>query len=320
MTTRIPPPASEERLPRFDTPNILWFFGGITTAAMSTALVGAVSPSSRGVWTFLVALLLMAIYAALAMVLRLSRWWVPGGVLAAVFVSLVPSLGIGFERLIGVLPSGGSGTSSVAVAGTATSTSTYEGFRGSLFALALATVATGLIVFALTDFAFVLAPVTLAALFSALLFLPAVDDQATPSDVATTAIVTGAVLVGVGLLLDAKRRRRAAFWWHVVGLAAVAYGLAYFVGSQHDEGAWAAMLVTGIVVLLGGAVLGRATWALYGIAGAYVPLVHYAGGSGGTWRVPLVLVLVGLAALSLGFLVHMYGGAWSAWGRARLGR
>ena len=174
MTTRIPPPATEKRLPRFDTPNILWFFGGITTAAMSTALVGAVSPSSRGVWTFLVALLLMAVYAALAMVLRLSRWWVPGGVFAAVFVSLVPSLGVGFERLIGVLPTSGGGTSSVSVAGTATSTTTYEGFRGSLFALALATVATGLIVFALTDFAFVLAPVALAAVFSALLFLPAV--------------------------------------------------------------------------------------------------------------------------------------------------
>jgi len=64
---------SEERVPRFDTPNILWFFGAIATAATSIGVVATVHPSSRGVWIFLVALAFTAVYATLAVVLRASR-------------------------------------------------------------------------------------------------------------------------------------------------------------------------------------------------------------------------------------------------------
>src|SRR5262245_38986611 len=99
------PPATEERLPRFDTPNVLWFFGAIATASATNAVIAAVHPSARGVWILLVALGFAAVYAALSVALRASRWWVPGGLFAAIVVSLVPAVGIGFERLIGVWPS-----------------------------------------------------------------------------------------------------------------------------------------------------------------------------------------------------------------------
>src|SRR5207244_2707025 len=120
-----------------------------------------------------------------------------------------------------------------------------------------------------------LAVVAVATLITTQLFLPAVDDHPSPSDSSTTFIVTGAVLVLIGLLLDSRGKRRAAFWWHVLGLAGVAAGLVYFVGTRNDAGAWAAMLATGAVVLLLAAPLGRATWAAYGVAGGYSPLVHY---------------------------------------------
>jgi len=115
---RLQPPQTEERLPRFDTPNILWYFGAIATASTSNGVLAAVHSSSRGVWIFLVALLFMAVYTSLAVMLRLSRWWVPGGLFAAVVVTLVPGLGVGFERLVGVNPGGRSAASY------ATSTST----------------------------------------------------------------------------------------------------------------------------------------------------------------------------------------------------
>jgi hypothetical protein len=318
MATRIPPPPVEERLPRFDPSNILWYFGGITAAYASFGVVAAVSPAHRGIYVLLVALAFMAVYAALSVVLRASKWWVPGGIFAFVFVTLVPAAGAGFEMLIGTLSSGPNG-GSVSVAGQATQTSTFSTFRGSLFVLALATVATGLIVYMLVDFAFVLLPTAIATVVTALFFLPAVDDNASGSDVATTLIVTGALLVLVGLLRDKAGRRRAAFWWHVVGLGSVALGLVYFVGAAGDSGGWAAMLATAAVVLLLAAPLGRASWAAYGVAGAYAPLVHYTLDGGGTWRIPLIFALIGLAAIALGLVLRLEADNWAARGRARLG-
>src|SRR5262249_6987154 len=126
-------------------------------------------------------------------------------------------------------------------------------------------------------------------------------------DNATTFIVTGALLVLAGLLLDSRGRRRAAFWWHVVGLGSVAVGLVDFAATRNDSGAWAAMLATGIVVLLLAAPLGRATWAAYGVAGGYSPLVHYVTQGGGTWRIPLILLFVSLLILFAGIFVRLYG-------------
>jgi hypothetical protein len=319
MATRIPPPPVEERLPRFDTSNVLWYFGGITAAYASFGVVAAVSPAHRGIWTFLVALAFSGVYAALSVVLRASRWWVPGGVFAAVFVVLVPAVGIGFENLIGTLSTSATSSNPLTIPDQATSASSSGGFRGSLFALALVTVVVGLIVFAMVDFAFVLLPTAVATVVTAILFLPAVDSGPSAGDAATTLIVAGTVLVFAGLMQDKGGRRRSAFWWHVVGLGSVALGLVYFVGSAGDSGAWPAMLATGLVVLLLAAPLGRATWAAYGVAGAYAPLVHYTFAGGGTWRIPLILMLIGLAAIALGLVLRLESDKWAAYGRARLG-
>src|SRR5262245_39412061 len=95
----LPPPAVEERLPRFDTPNVLWFFGAIATASATNALIAAVHPSARVTWILLAGLGFAALYAVACVWLRSSRWWVPGGLFAAIVVSLVPAVAIGFERL-----------------------------------------------------------------------------------------------------------------------------------------------------------------------------------------------------------------------------
>ena len=299
---RIPPPETEERLPRFDTPNVLWFFGAIATAFTSNAVVAAVHSSARGIWILLVALLFAAAYAAAAIVLRAARWWIPGGLFATIVVSLVPAVGIGFERLIGVWPSGVSSASF----------DPFQDFHGSIFALGLATMVVGLVVYSLVRFEFVFAAVSLAAFLTVQWFLPAVDSHPTGDDHATAFLVTGAVLVLIGLLLDSRGRRRAAFWWHVLGLAGVAIGLVYFVGSDGSAGAWVAMLVTGGIVLLLAAPLRRSTWAVYGVAGAYSPLVHYIAEGGGRLQIPLILVFVSLAIVLLGIVVHHYGAVWGA--------
>jgi hypothetical protein len=305
---RLQPPQAEERLPRLDTPNVLWFFGAIATASTSNAVVGTVHASDRGVWIFLVAIVFIAVYAALAVLLRLSRWWVPGGLFATVGVSLVPALSIGFERLVGVWPSDVD----------AVSFDPFRDFHGSILSLGLVTIVAALVVFALIRFDFVLAAAALASLATVQFFLPAVDGHPSGSDHAATLIVSGSLLVLVGLLLDSRGQRRAAFWWHALGLGGVASGLVYFIGSESDASAWAAMLATAIVVLLLAAPLGRATWSVYGTAGAYAPVVHYIGSGASAWRLPLILVFVSLATVFLGILLHVYGATWSARVRARL--
>jgi peptidoglycan/LPS O-acetylase OafA/YrhL len=95
-----------------------------------------------------------------------------------------------------------------------------------------------LLVYALVRFEFALAAVALAALITAQLFLPAVADHPSADDRSTTFTVTGGVLVLIGLSLDSRDRRRAAFWSHGLGLGGVAVGLVYFAGSEGSDGAW----------------------------------------------------------------------------------
>src|SRR5207249_4237281 len=134
-------------------------------------------------------------------------------------------------QLIGVLPKNG-----------AESVDPFQDFQGAVFALGLATMVAGLVVYRLIRFDFALAGVALATVVTVHLFLPAVVSDPSADDHSATLIVSGAVLVLLGLLVDARARRRAAFWWHVLGLGAVGAGLVYFVGSDNDAAAWAAML------------------------------------------------------------------------------
>ena len=65
--------------PRLDPPNILWFFGGLTAAAASLAVISRVHPSARGLWILLAALAFLAAFAAVSALLLGSGWRVPGG-------------------------------------------------------------------------------------------------------------------------------------------------------------------------------------------------------------------------------------------------
>ena len=57
--------AARER-PIFDTPNILWFFGGFTATAACDAVIGQVHPGSRGIWILLVSLGFLLAFAAVS--------------------------------------------------------------------------------------------------------------------------------------------------------------------------------------------------------------------------------------------------------------
>ena len=263
---RPPEPAARPRQPRFDPPNILWYFGAISATVAANAVVNATGSAHHGLWIFLVAVALAAGAASLAAaVLRLGHR-VPGGVLAASAVALVPAVAVGFEHVIRVWPKHPS------------TTDPFHGFEGYVFAPAALTVAGGLVAFWLVRFGFVVLPAVVAAALGIQLLLPGLVSSPSFRDHVVTLIATGVAFVVVGMLLDARRHRDAAFWWHVVGLLGLANGLVYYVGvnpllpGHHSSWwAWVSMLVVGAALVIAAFPVGRATWAAFGVAGVYAP-------------------------------------------------
>jgi len=286
---------------RYDPPNILWYFGAVTAAATASATVVSVSPGARGTYQLIVGMLFTAAFAAGALQLLRSGWRVPGGVLVVASVAMVPTVGQAFERLIGVWPD-------VAEDGLGV----IEDFKGGLLALALATIVAGLAAFRLVRFPFVFATVTLAVAFAAQTLVPVLVDEPSLSDRATCFILTGAGLVLVGLVLDSVARRDEAFWWHTMGLLALAVGLTFYAFFRNAGWAWIAMLVVGAVLVLASAPFDRSTWTTFGVLGVFGAALNYASDWLGSWRSPALMVAVSLGLLLLGMVLSLNARAWAA--------
>jgi hypothetical protein len=304
------PPATSARggAPRFDPPNILWYFGAIAATFASFALISDVGPEHRGIWIFLVALVFFAGAAGLSAFALRFGCWVPGGVMAASAVVLFPTVIAGFEHVIGVWPK--------------SSIHPFSDFCGVPFSLAVVTIVAGLAAFWLVRFGFVLLPVAVAAEFAVQFLLPVVVNNPSADDHVIALLITGAAFVVIGMLLDARLHRSAAFWWHVLGLFAIADGLAYYVGrsavdrflpfvSPHNgTWAWVTMFVIGAVLVVASYATRRATWAAFGVVGLYVPSFHYLDNWSGSWHFPLLLVVLGVALVFLGAILDVFGATW----------
>lgn len=302
------------RMPRYAPPDVVWYFGAAVAAAAGVALIGSTSTAERGVWILLVGLATMAAFGLVAALFLRAGLPIPGGVVAAALVWLVPPTEVGFERLFGVhprLPLPSSRTDLAAAGG---------GFHGALFSIAMGTVVVGLGVYWLVRFAFVLLPVAVALALAALVFMPAVVSRPGAGDYVVTGLLTGIVFCVAGLLLDARLHRREAFWWYAVGLFGVAVAFAYYL-ARHVTWVWLVLLAVAALVLLASAPLGRAVWTSYALVGVYAAVAHYVDVATGSWRTTLVLTAVGLLLVALGAaldaadagLVARLTRAWTPW-------
>ena len=288
--------------PRFyDPPHILWYFGAITAALGASATIVTVSGSHRGIYQFLLGIVLMAAFGGGAALLLGRGWRVPGGVLVATTVLLVPAVGQAFERLIGVWPSLVDDPFGL-----------VQDFQGAFFALGLATILAGLAGYALVRFPFVFVTVTFAALATAQLLVSAFVDNPEVDDHASAFLVTGAGLFLVGLVLDSVGRRDEAFWWHAVGLFGLAVGLTWYAFFHDSAWAWVAILVIAAALILASAPFGRATWASYGVLGVFGAMLHYDTSWTGSWRSPVLITLVSVGLLLLGILLQLSTKTWAA--------
>ena len=250
--------------PRLDLPNVLWFFGAITAAISSIAVLDKIPESQSDLWVLLASLGFLVAYALAAVLLYRRGLAIAAGLMATVSAAMVPAVGYAFTQLIDVYPDD-------------PFFQPFSDFSGTVFGIGLATTAVALVAFALTRFSFLLALFVGAALVCVQLLTPSWGTSG--DDHALSGVVSGAIAVAVGMVLDAAARRRDAFWFYVGGYLAIGAALIYYVvngvGEGGGGGAWIALLIVGAVVLLGAAALRRSTWAAFGALGLYSAIFHY---------------------------------------------
>ena len=292
--------------PVFDAPNILWYFGGLVASFACLEVFTSVHEGARGLWILATALGFLGGYALLAAWLLRRGAVIAGGVIAAWSVVFVPVAGSAVERLIGVSNVTRTGVSLNQLP--SSSPGPFKEFQGRELVLAMLLVAAGLAVYTLTRFPFVLAFVAVGALISAEFLVPAVLNGPTASDHATALIVFGLAFLVGGTLLDLRAQRREAFWFHLIGLDALAAGLTYHAVT-HSSWGWELILIAGVLVLLIAAPLRRATWTLFGIVGVYAPLAHYAVQWFGNLGATAALAAIGFGFVALGIQVRAAEGS-----------
>ena len=281
-----------------DPPNVLWFTGTYAIAFASYALLGALPKSHSSLWIFLTALALLLVYSAASHRLLRNRWWVAGGLAAALAIAMVPAIGVGFLRLIDVW----------------SSDMPLTDFNGCAVAVAIITAIAGLIAYWLTRFSFLFFTVVTAILVTAQFLAVAGDSSTSGDDRAIAALVAGGLVIVAGVFLDAFGRRRDAFWFHALGWFSAAAGLVFFVvepGGNPTRG-WIPMLIVGTLLVIVSGPIGRATWAVYGVLGYYAPLLHYmvTGLNENGWVFAVALLAVGLSIFVFGMVIHRFGGTW----------
>jgi hypothetical protein len=293
----VPSKPAERDWPRIDPPNVLWFAGTYAVAAGSYVLLGALPESHSSVWIFVAGLAFLLVYSAASHGLLRRGWWVPGGLAAALAVAMVPAVAIGFLRLIDVW------SNDVPI----------TDFNAYALAVAIVTAVAGLIAYWLTRFTFLYFTVVTAILVAAQ-FLAEAGASPSSEDRATAALVTGGLMVIVGVFLDAFGRRRDAFWFHALGWFSVAAGLVFLIveaGGDPERG-WIPMLILGTLMVIVAGPIRRATWAVYGLLGYYAPLLHYmvTGLNENGWVFAVALLAVGLSIFVFGMVIHRFGGTW----------
>lgn len=285
-----------------DPPNVLWFLGAFAIAFGVYAVVATVPDDQNGLWRLVAAVAFFVAFSFAAVALRRRRWSVPGGLAAALAVATFPAVAVGFLELIDAWPH-------------QPFFRPWNEFNGYWIGVAAATALVGLIAFAWTRFSFILGVSIAVVIAAAQLLTPAFDAAPSGDERTAAALVTGAVLVTIGVFLDAFARRRDAFWFHALGCLAAAAGLVFFTFEPNGDAnrGWAPMLIVSVAMLLVSGPIRRATWAVYGVLGFYAAVLHYLNDAlkERRWAFALAALGLGLSIFLFGGVVHRYSRPWA---------
>jgi hypothetical protein len=304
--------AAEPGERRFDTPNFLWYFGAVVAIAATGFFVGLGWERRGATFMFIASVAFLVAYAAASVLLLRRGWFTPGGLFAAMAVSVVPLVVYAFERLTGWWPMD--------------QPRAFEAFHqeilASWVAMELITIAVGIAVLVYVRFPLILAPVAWAVWYLSMDLAPLFfGEDVTIDERIAISVVVGLLMIGAGLALDWRRQRRIAFWAHLFGLLTL-LGTMFWLTDQHnDRTTWTLITVLSFATALASIPLQRTTYVVFGGLGLLATTCYW------TYEVfqdslafPFVVAAAGVAFMGLGLVVKRYGAQWHRTVLARLSR
>ncbi len=297
--------------PRFDLAHVLWYAGAlIVMTAMGLFSTVAFSAIGGAGLTLTAAAYAVAFAAAGHFLWRRKGLVVPGGLLVAVAVAMVPLAVYGIQDMLGAWPSN-------SAAGVVRDF--YIWVRASWLPIELATIVAALLALYFYPFPFIVAIVAFVLWFMSMDLAPWLfGKELTWNERASVSLWFGLAVLAVAWLTDLTRRGAAfAFWLHLFGLMAFWGGLSLLDGG----GALArfAYCVINLALLFLAVFLGRRAYAVFGAVGVAVYLGDLSS------RVfkdsalfPFVLSAIGILVIAAGLLYYRRRQAIDAWFAAHL--
>lgn len=289
---------------RFDGPHVAFYVGGLLVLGAFTWLMGE-AWDAAGVGAALAISVGAAVALSLLSAVLLRRGWrVPGGLVAAVVVALVPLIVYAFERVVGLWPDRELGEYG----------DFYDWISGGWFAMEVATVLAALLALRLVGFPFLVAPLAFVAWFASMDFTEVVfGEDASDNARAGVSAAVGLVMLAAGWMLDLRRRRAHAFWLHLFGLMSIAGAFCYLGADLDSSWPWHVQCVLGAIGLVVAVMLRRRVYAVFGALG----IVAWLGWLSAevfadTILFPLAVAVLGLAVMGFGIALARYGKGWAA--------
>ena len=292
--------------PRFDAAHLLWYAGALIVIG-AMGLFSTAAFSRLGGW----ALSATALVYAIAFTCAGSYLWhrkgltTPGGLLAAIAVSMAPLAVFGVQKQIGWW-AGFEEPGQIK--------DFYEWIKGSWVFMELATIIAGAVALRFFSFPFIVAIIACALWLMSMDLTPWI--YGTPyfswEQRSEVSIWFGLAVVSAGWAVDYARRPRFAFWLHFFGLMAFWGGL-----SASDSGGEMGKAVYALInlgLLMAAVVLSRQVYAVFGAIGLSIYLGHLAGTVfRDSLLFPFALTAIGAGAIGCGLLYRGKEAAIAAW-------
>lgn len=245
----------------------------------------------------LIALAYIAVLTLGALALQRRGQTIPGGVLAAVAVSIVPLAVFAVERMTGLWPLDDT---------QANYHNYYTYVQGGWLLMEAATVLAGLLMLRLVPFPFIVMPIALALWFMSMDLSEWVHgDQFNWEQRQQVSLWFGLGLLLVFLGIDGRTRQDFAFWGYLAGLLAFWGGLTSMESGSEFGKALYCLINLGLMAVA--VLLRRPMFMVFGAMGvaAYLGYLSY-DVFADSLLFPVVLTLIGLGVIGLGLLYQKH--------------
>ncbi len=279
---------------RFDLPHVAYYFGAIIVIAAMAWFMTLGFERFGGAGITAIAVVYAAVFAAFgAWMWTHGSLRVPGGLLVAAAVCMVPLAVYGIQEALGVWPSEDPGQYR----------DYYYWISGGWFAMEVATIIAGAVAIYFVRFPFLTAPTAFTLWFMSMDVSPLIfgEDFYDSSGPQWVSMAFGAAMLVGSFVVDRKTDEDYAFWGYLFGMFAFWGGLSLLEGGSEVE--WAVYGAMNLGLMLLSVLLDRRVFLIFGAVGVFIYLGHLA------WEIfedsllfPFALSSAGLAVIALGIL------------------